>query len=161
MVDFSLSHFLDRFAFKNPKKDNPSKAESLVQSLHNKNYTPHGSRGHSVMQLNSTNCSEDERFIFQYLNQKRERRAALGLDKNQDDDEIDDDEFDSYLDSLAGKGKDKEANADDEDFVGDLEQGLKKPKKSKRSTGNDDDNEDWDSESDDQNDDDDDDIDMK
>lgn len=128
LVDFSLTHFLDRFAFKNPKKDTDQKPESLVQLMHHKHYTPHGSRGKSVKQLNAANVTEDEKFIFEYLNRKRERLAALGVsgDKH-DDDVIDDDEFDAYLDSLGGKGKKNSDGIDDEefDFVGDFGDGKK------------------------------------
>lgn len=89
---------MDRFAFKNPKKDAENKQESVVQSFHHKHYTPHGSRGNSVKQLNNANCTEDERYIFEYLNRKRERQTALGLNKRgENDDEVDDDEFDAYL----------------------------------------------------------------
>lgn len=116
MVDFSLTHFLDRFAFKNPKKENEHKPESLVQSMHQKNYASYGSRGKSVKQLNASNVTEDEKFIFEYLNRKRERQAMHGLTDQQD--EVDDDEFDAYLDSLGGKKKKKkggDATEDDDD----------------------------------------------
>lgn len=137
MVDFSLTHFLDRFAFKNPKKDSENKPDSLVQSLHHKHYSSYGSRGKSVKQLNAANVTEDEKFIFEYLNGKRERLAAFGVSgKEEDADVVDDDEFDAYLDSLGGKNKKKGDGLDDEefDFMGDFGDG-------KKSTDGDDD--DW------------------
>lgn len=156
LVDFSLTHFLDRFAFKNPKKDGDQKPESLVKSIHNKNYTPKGSRGQSVQNLTSVNCSEEEKFIFAYLDKKRERRALFGLDNDGDRvDDVDDDEFDAYLDSLGGKRSGKgEGDIDDEeefDFLGDMDEGSTKKPKHKR--GDDDEAAgDWDSDDDDEDD---------
>lgn len=146
LVDFSLTHFLDRFAFKNPKKDE-HKAESVVATFHHKHYTPHGSRGKPVKQLSSAHCTEDEKFIFEYLNKKRARQAALGLSGEQKErfESVDDDEFDAYLDTLGGK-KDKDG-LDDEDFdlTGDFGEG--------KGNTEEDDGEDWESDGDDDDDD--------
>lgn len=140
---------MERFAFKNPKKDN-AKQRTVAQSFYHKHYVPRGSRGNSVSQLNNTNCTEDERYIFEYLNRKRERRAALGLDKPQaNNDEIDDDEFDAYLDTLGGGKKRKDIDDDDEelDFMGDFSSESKKSGKEKKKSKNDDpEDDDWDSE---------------
>lgn len=121
LADFSLTHFLDRFAFKNPKKQADAKSESLVSSMHHKHYTSYGSRGKSVKQLNASNVTEDEKFIFDYLNHKRERQAALGLkgESSENDNIVDDDEFDAYLDGLGGKKKSNK-NKGDLDFMGDF-----------------------------------------
>lgn len=152
LIDFSLTHFLDRFAFKNPKKDNPDKEISLVKSFHNKHYVSHGSRGHSIKQLSSTNCTEDERFIFEYLNKKRERESAFGLNNEGNGiEDVDDDEFESYLDSLGSKKKgklnDDDVDDDEEfDFLGDFNETTSRDKKSKRNMENaDEENQDWDS----------------
>ncbi|XP_031631249.1 CCAAT/enhancer-binding protein zeta [Contarinia nasturtii] len=144
LVDFSLTHFLDRFAFKNPKKDAENKPVSIVHAFHHKNYTPHGSRGKPVKQLSSASCTEDEKFIFEFLDKKRARQAALGLDQKDRFESVDDDEFDAYLDGLGGKkGKD---GLDDEEFdiLGDFGE-------AKGTT--EDDGEDWDSDGDDDDDD--------
>lgn len=147
-MDFSLTHFLDRFAFKNPKKDE-NKPESVVHTFHHKHYTPHGSRGKPVKQLSSANCTEDEKFIFEYLDKKRARQATLGLTGEQSErfESVDDDEFDAYLDSLGGK-KNKDGLDDDEfDLVGDFGDG--------KSNAEDDNGDDWESDGDDEDDDDD------
>lgn len=144
-----MSQFLDRFAFKNPKKLNDKKPDSLVQAIHNKQYVPHGSRGKSVQQLTASNCTEDESFIFAYLDKKRERRAAF---ENEDEDRmsVDDDEFEAYLDGLAGRKKNKKGEDPDDDFdldfLADLEgdEQARKSKKDKQK-GNDDADDDWDS----------------
>lgn len=123
LKDFSLTQFLERFAFKNPKKLEEKKGGSIVQVIHNKPYTAHGSRGQSVKQLSAQNCTEDEAYIFEYLNKKREIRAAMADEEDMD---VDDDEFENYLDSLASKKKKKtvenEEDLDDElDFLGEME----------------------------------------
>lgn len=98
-----------------------------MQSIHSKSYTPHGSRGIPVNQLTSTNCTEDERFIFEFLTKKREKREAFkGVDASGD---LDDDEFDAYLESLGGKKK-KNKGGDEEDdeefdFTGDFGEEFK------------------------------------
>lgn len=98
--DFCLTQFLDRFAFRNPKKtaDDP-KSQSMSQLVHNKNYTARGSRGLPVKELSSSNCTEDERFILEYLQQKREKRATFAKAGSDDDDDdaesVNDDEFDA------------------------------------------------------------------
>lgn len=154
LKDFSLTQFLERFAFKNPKKNDASKSDSLVQSIHSKSYTPHGSRGLPVTQLTSTNCTEDERFIFEFLTKKREKREAFkGLEASGD---LDDDEFDAYLESLGGKKKNKKGGdeEDDEefDFMGDFGEEFKEDatgkKKTRKSGADGADEDDWDSDAD-------------
>lgn len=136
--DFCLTQFLERFSFRNPKKltgDQPPLAsESAPQHQHGKHYKAFGGRGQPVQNLTRTNCTEDERFIFQYLEQKREKRMAIRKalgkksaagDGSDSDGSVDDDEFDAYLDGLGGGGCGK-ADADEEfDFMGALSDNLR------------------------------------
>lgn len=117
LADFSLTHFLDRFAFKNPKKPTENKTETLVQSMHHRHYVSYGSRGKSVKQLSAHNVTEDEKYIFEYLNQKRERQSAYGLsgEANENVHAVDDDEFDAYLDGLGRKKKNKNKSSETDD----------------------------------------------
>lgn len=152
---------MERFAFKNPKKVDNQKAELPV--IH-KRYTSFGTRGKPVKALTKSNCTEDEMFIFNFLEQKRKQAAlveknkiskALGhTDVDNDEEnyelkegEVDDDEFEEYLDGFFGK-KAKAAAEDEEelDFLKDLggELKTKSHKKDKTSRGNDEDNEDID-----------------
>ena len=62
LKDFSLTQFLDRFSFKNPKKDKDEKEQKTTFS---KGYQAKGSRGQSVHLLTEKNCTEDEKFIFE------------------------------------------------------------------------------------------------
>lgn len=162
--DFCLTQFLERFSFRNPKKAEENKSESLVQSAHNRKYSAIGGRGMSVRNLTRSNCTEDEKFIFDYLEKKREKLAIIegpNAKKNKDDDDIDgdtasigsvdDDEFESYLDSLGGATQEDE---DDLDFLNELgnelkedeskAKGKKQKKKSAADVDDDDDDEgDW------------------
>lgn len=100
--------------------------------------------------LTASNCTEDERFIFQYLDKKREIRAAWTA--ADEDNDVDDDEFDAYLDSLGGKkkkGKNGEMSDDEEfDFLGEMG-GESEGKPSKKSRKNvDEDDDDWDGDDD-------------
>lgn len=137
--DFSLTQFLERFSFRNPRKiDDETKKqelpESMVRAVHHRPYTPFGGRGLPVKHLTKQNCTEDERFIFQYLEQKRAKQAALKEAKKneniEDDDDVEsvnDDEFDAYLDGLGGKDKDDEL-----DFMNDLGEDIKKTENGKK-----------------------------
>lgn len=116
-----------------------------------------GSRGRSVKQLTSTNCTEEERFIFDFLEKKRERKATLGVDSSEglSSNGVDDDEFDAYLDSLGGKKKDKKNSADadeyedDElDFMTDFGEPQEGKSKKSKKTSEEDENDDWDSDND-------------
>ncbi|XP_058833075.1 CCAAT/enhancer-binding protein zeta [Topomyia yanbarensis] len=173
--DFSLGHFLDRFAFKNPKKpktetnaDGEETARKRILGVAQRkgDYVPSGSRGLPVQSLTSDHCTEDERYIFYFLEQKREKiraakelaeakKAASGIvadDDVSDAESLDDDEFDSYLDRLGvAGGADSAADVDQEvDFMNEFEQDLTKKagKKSRKNTANEDDDDeefgDWD-----------------
>uniref|UniRef100_A0AAG5DH49 CCAAT-binding factor domain-containing protein n=1 Tax=Anopheles atroparvus TaxID=41427 RepID=A0AAG5DH49_ANOAO len=151
--DFSLAQFLERFSFKNPKKPPATTGDGsnkrvlgLVQRK--KDYVPSGSRGLPVASLTKDQCTEDEHFIFQFLDQKRERmlhalekkkarqksKKGKDADDSEDDEEIDsdvdsldDDEFDAYLDRLGVPGgQDGDANMDREelDFMQELGQDM-------------------------------------
>ncbi|XP_059615053.1 CCAAT/enhancer-binding protein zeta [Phlebotomus argentipes] len=108
LVDFSLAQFLDRFSFKNPKKKSEKEVKSVVQKAHKKSreYKPMGSRGQPVRSISEENCTENERFIFEFLKKRRELRGADDEDNSDSDNSVDDEEFDAYLDSLGPKTKD-------------------------------------------------------
>ncbi|XP_055914000.1 CCAAT/enhancer-binding protein zeta [Eupeodes corollae] len=152
--DFSLPHFLERFAFKNPKKLDKDAAE--LPTIHSKRYVSYGARGKPVKSLTKSNCTEDEMFIFNYLEKKRET-AVVAKKKGEDEDEnevgdVDDDEFEEYLDGFFGKKKKKGADEEDEDeeldflkeLGGELKDDDDKKKKKKKKTVEEDDDEDMD-----------------
>lgn len=145
LKDFSVSHFLERFSFKNPKKATEHK------SAFHKPYQAKGARGQSVYLLTAQSCTEDEKFIFDFIQRKREIREKKIKLKDEDDDDVesvDDDEFDAYLDSLGAK-KDLDKSDRDFDYMSDLQKDGKKIKKASKEMdlSDDDDNpdDDWNS----------------
>ncbi|XP_058178031.1 CCAAT/enhancer-binding protein zeta [Anopheles ziemanni] len=164
--DFALSHFLERFAFKNPKKPKPVTLDENGQSKRvmvkkRSDYVAVGSRALPVDMLTKDQCTEDDQYIFHFLEQKRERmqqaqqrkkKKGKGIDDDDDDEEldsdvesIDDDEFDAYLDRLGVPGgQDDGANLDREelDFMQELEKDLASSKKKGGKKGAEDDDDD-------------------
>lgn len=138
LVDFSLTRFLDRFAFKNPKKEAEEQKEikSVVQAKHakTKDYKQHGSRGIPVTALTDRNCTEDERFIFNYLERRRQMKGSRGEDGDSDSEQgdLDDDEFDSYLDGLCAKGADDDGKVDYMKEISSLSETAEAPEKGKK-----------------------------
>lgn len=137
--DFGLPHFLERFSFKNPKKlDHEKKSTSVVS---HKQYVSYGTRGLPVKSLTRNNCSSEEMFIFNYLEQKRKQssisnKSADGNEQETEEEvlkggDVNDDEFEDYLDGFFGKkstkkGKNEKDVYDDEeiDFLKEFEGAL-------------------------------------
>lgn len=169
MRDFGLPHFLERFAFKNPKKLDYQPAvegAAAAAAAAHKRYTSYGARGKPVKSLTKATCTEDEMFIFNYLEHKRkqaelveqskkvkEEEEAAEAEEGGDDDlkegEVDDDEFESYLDDFFGnkakKGGEDGADGDELNFLEELGgelQADKSKKKEKKKKGDDDDDDD-------------------
>ncbi|KAH8260442.1 hypothetical protein KR038_000069 [Drosophila bunnanda] len=136
--DFGLPHFLERFAFKNPKKLDASQQTAESSTVAHKRYMAHGARGKSVRSLTKANCTEDEMFIFNFLEHKRrqaeivaQNKKQLGVKKEEAADgdqedgeageeylkegEVDDDEFEAYLDGYFGKKFKEGADADEQE----------------------------------------------
>ncbi|KAH8345640.1 hypothetical protein KR067_000065 [Drosophila pandora] len=156
--DFGLPHFLERFAFKNPKKLENSQAAESATVAH-KRYMAQGGRGKPVKSLTKANCTEDEMFIFNFLEHKRrqaeivaqsqKKKGVKKEDADGDEDaegdgeylkegEVGDDEFEAYLDGYFGKkfkdGGDAEEEEDELNFLEELggEMQADKSKKDKK-----------------------------
>ncbi|EDW18373.1 uncharacterized protein Dmoj_GI12122 [Drosophila mojavensis] len=167
--DFGLPHFLERFAFKNPKKLDHQQAVDGAASVAHKRYTSFGARGKPVKSLTKATCTEDEMFIFNYLEHKRKQVELMEQTKKQkkvekvesteaaDDElkegEVDDDEFESYLDDFFGKklkkGADGEQDEEELNFLQELGGELqtdksKKKDKKKKQTEDDEMEDEWD-----------------
>ncbi|KAH8239062.1 hypothetical protein KR032_000340 [Drosophila birchii] len=159
--DFGLPHFLERFAFKNPKKLDASQQTAESATVAHKRYMAHGARGKSVRSLTKANCTEDEMFIFNFLEHKRrqaeivaQNKKQLGVKKEEPADgdqedgeageeylkegEVDDDEFEAYLDGYFGKkGGDADEQEDEElnfleELGGEIQAEKSKDKKKKK-----------------------------
>lgn len=119
LKDFSLSHFLERFSFKNPKKVNEKEQKSAFHQA----YQAKGSRGQSVYLLTAQSCTEDEKFIFDFIQRKREIREKKEKFKDEKDDDldsVDDDEFDEYLNSL-GAARDLSKHDKEYDYMSEMQ----------------------------------------
>lgn len=146
LQDFSLSHFLERFSFKNPKKVDPKEQKSAFHQA----YHAKGSRGQSVYLLTAQSCTEDEKFIFDFIQRKREikeKKEKFKDEKEKDEDmeSVDDDEFDAYLDSL-GAANDMDKSDKEFDYLSDLQKDSTTGKtKKKAKAGSDDEasNDEW------------------
>lgn len=131
LKDFALSHFLDRFSFKNPKKVDPKENKSAIHTP----YASKGSRGQSVYLLTAQSCTEDEKFIFDFIQRKREikeKKQKFKDERDEDCESVDDDEFDAYLDSL-GAAKDVDKFDKEFDYMSEVQKdGTKNGKPSKK-----------------------------
>ncbi|KAI8788116.1 CCAAT/enhancer-binding protein zeta [Biomphalaria glabrata] len=121
--DFTLARFLDRFVYKNPKK-----IDKAANVGYFRKSGPSGIRAVPVnsneyLEIGEEDIPEDEKFFYRYFKE----RALRKQDEEEDDDNesIDDDEFDSYLDSFE-KSVDK-GDVDDLDL--DFASDHKKDKK--------------------------------
>lgn len=152
LKDFSLAHFLERFSFKNPKKVDPKEQKSAFHQ----NYQAKGARGQSVYLLTEQTCTEDEKFIFDFIQRKREikeKNKGKFKDEKDDDDDcesVGDDEFDAYLDSLGAK-KDMDKSDREFDYMSEVQKDSrvgangKLKKQAKAGSDSDEPEDDWDS----------------
>lgn len=146
LKDFSLAQFLERFSFKNPKKADPKEQKSAFHQ----SYQAKGSRGQSVYLLTAQSCTEDEKFIFDFIQRKREIREKKDNFKDERDEDLEsvnDDEFDAYLNSL-GAANDMDRSDRDFDYMSELKKDSKKitetgTAKKKSGSGSDENEDDW------------------
>ncbi|CAH0390121.1 unnamed protein product [Bemisia tabaci] len=104
--DFTLSRFLERFSFKNPKAQLIRKPSGAITKK-----TPEGAKGMQVNTNQYLNLSEekipvDELFLYRYLKEKRDTTGTKMNDDEPDDsadEEVTDGEFLDLLDKMTGK----------------------------------------------------------
>ena len=135
LQDFTLIRFLDRFVFRNPKKDPLKGRPSTVLSRKGR-YLAKGVKGtvapdsKEYANLDETAVPLDERFIHRYFTEKRARKAAVeGSDEEDDADSVASEDFDAFMDGyFKKKGKGEEGVDEELDFaanVGELSSGDK------------------------------------
>lgn len=121
LKDFTLIRFLERFSFKNPKKQ--SETTSNAPFAKRQNYSVSGLKGVPVTSDRYLTQEEekvpvDERFLFKFL----QRRRLAAEEKHKDDEDSDmesvaSDEFEDMLEDLMKKkGFKKDIDDDDGDF---------------------------------------------
>ncbi|KAL1485638.1 hypothetical protein MTO96_001227 [Rhipicephalus appendiculatus] len=165
LQDFTLSRFLDRFVYRNPKAPgaNEPVMEDQAASVFGKRrqYTPKGVRKMDVLsrqyqQQVEANIPPEETFLYRYFKQERERRKA---DKDKDEEkkkkkDANDDELASDAESVASDDVDRVLDMFEPGVDGELDfasafSGSKKRKKGKAES---DDSGDEDSDDDDEDD---------
>ncbi|KAH9524334.1 hypothetical protein Btru_054195 [Bulinus truncatus] len=107
--DFTLARFLDRFVYKNPKKN----VENVRKGQFKKS-NPSGIRAVPInsaeyLEIGEQNIPEDEKFFYRYFKERALRKEDEDAGDNES---IDDDEFDAYLDGFE--------KSVDKDNLGDL-----------------------------------------
>ncbi|XP_063835246.1 CCAAT/enhancer-binding protein zeta-like [Ostrinia nubilalis] len=145
LKDFAGIRFLDRFVFKNPKKraDTQDGDVKKVKGSHpkfaiRKNYTAKGLKSlpvNSSVYLNedAKKIPVDERFLYDFLQKRREVKDSD--DDDSDDDSVTSEDFEKYLDSVTGSRA--QTDSDEElDYLADMEANKQK-KQSKKKAGDD------------------------
>ena len=125
LQDYTLMRFLDRFVFKNPKKIEKLTDTSVPKK---RQYKPTGIK---LVPANSSKYLEDEasipveeKYLYRYFAQKDAVNRQKGIFS--DDEEVDDDEFDEFIENYEGMNKDYEL--DDFDFYHELSKQTGKKK---------------------------------
>ncbi|XP_068624373.1 CCAAT/enhancer-binding protein zeta-like [Battus philenor] len=147
LKDFAGIRFLDRFVFKNPKKRAETQQDGDVKKVKGshpkfairKNYTAKGLR--SIPVNSSTYLNEDakkipvdEKFLYDFLQKRRE--ATASDDEDSDNDSVTSEDFEKYLDSITGT---KKQDSDDElDFLAEMEASKQKRGSKKKDDESDD-----------------------
>ncbi|KAG8224282.1 hypothetical protein J437_LFUL005088 [Ladona fulva] len=120
LQDFALLRFLNRFAFKNPKKLKKAEDVEGKPVTFKKAYTPLGVKSLSVISASYLNEKEenipvDEVFLYKYVKQRREEKFKNKQDEEEESDSesVKSDEFEEVMEKFIGKKKD--ADIDEEE----------------------------------------------
>lgn len=150
LKDFTLIRFLERFSFKNPKKQSEIQSNSLFAKR--KNYSTSGLKGMSVtssayLKQEEGKVPVDEKFLFRFLQKRRivaeEREQSQKDDDDSDVESVGSDEFEEMLDDLMKKkGLKKDIDDDfeeDLDFANEYSKSISAKKSKKTKVDEDDD----------------------
>ncbi|CAF1268772.1 unnamed protein product, partial [Didymodactylos carnosus] len=129
LIDFTSMRFLDRFIYKNPKKQ-LNKHEKLGHKLKGKIYLPKGVKSLAVdsdeyAKLQTTNVPVDEQFLHTFMKMRHENSKGSENKKDEDEDDnrsvesVSDTEFDNYLDQFM-----EQVDPDDIDEENDIASNL-------------------------------------
>merc|ERR1712106_424801 len=140
LSDFTLARFLDRFVFRNPKK-NPEKNKPTTVLGKRNIYRPSGIKAvapdsKDFRNRDAENVPEDEFFMYKYFTEKLERKG-----ENDDDDKasVTSEEFNDFLDTMGGRSKDFEFDDEDVDFAGGVGEDVNERKRKSEESDDDED----------------------
>ncbi len=114
--DFTLPQFLDRFVFRNPKKD-PTKGKGMSVLSRRGQYRPSGIRSlapdsKEYLALEETKIPVEERFIHRYL---KDKRSKMPEEQASDAESVTSEDFNAFMDDLPGKSDADLDDLDEED----------------------------------------------
>ncbi|XP_076065746.1 nucleolar complex protein 1 isoform X2 [Oratosquilla oratoria] len=116
LQDFTLTRFLDRFVYRNPKKMSGRNDSAGGNVLGRKSqYVPKGARGIQVnsdefKNLDANKVPEEDQFFHRYFN---EFKLAVKKDPEEDDaSSVDDNDFDDYLKKMSGFKEELDSDID-------------------------------------------------
>jgi len=114
--DFTVAKFLDRFVFRNPKKDPAKNKPSTIHGKRNI-YRPTGIKAlapdsKEFLVRGEETVPGDELYLYKYFQAKSVRNA--GKEKDNDNDSVTSEEFNAFLDKMSG---DRSKDFDDEDAI--------------------------------------------
>ena len=118
LSDFTIARFLDRFVFRNPKKDPEKNKPSTVLGKRNI-YRPAGIKAvapdsKDFLNRDVSKVPSDEIFIYKYFHEKLQRKGAK---EDEDAASVTSEEFNSFLDNY---GRKSDFDDEDLDFAGGL-----------------------------------------
>ncbi|XP_075987739.1 nucleolar complex protein 1 [Anticarsia gemmatalis] len=142
LKDFAGIRFLDRFVFKNPKKRTEDQHDDGVKKIKGshpkfavrKNYTAKGLKSipvnsSSYLNEDASKVPVDERFLYDFLQKRRDTGAEE--DDDSDADSVNSEDFEQYLDTVTGAKA--MAESDDElDYLADMAATKQKRGKNKQ-----------------------------
>jgi len=135
--DFTVSRFLDRFVFRNPKKDPGKNKPTTVLGKRNV-YRPKGIKAiapdsKDFINRDIESIPGDELYLYKYFKNKQERMGIK--EEDEDVESVTSAEFNNFLDTF--NEREKDFDDEDVDFAG----GVKEKDKKKKSGDDDDDEE--------------------
>jgi len=142
--DFTIPRFLDRFVFRNPKKDPGKNKPTTVLGKRNV-YRPKGIKAiapdsKDFINRDVSSVPQDEMFLYKYFKEKAER---LGVKEDEDAESVTSEEFNNFLDKFSERQKD--FDDEDVDFAGGVEEKeVGGDDEDEEESGGDDDDEDMD-----------------
>jgi len=133
--DFTVSRFLDRFVFRNPKKDPGKNKPTTVLGKRNV-YRPKGIKAiapdsKDFINRDIESIPGDELYLYKYFKNKAERMGIK--EEDEDVESVTSEEFNNFLDTF----NEREKDFDNEDV--DFAKGVKEKEKKKKSGDDDDD----------------------
>ncbi|XP_046401294.1 CCAAT/enhancer-binding protein zeta [Ischnura elegans] len=138
LQDFALLRFLNRFAFKNPKKagsrNQGEESADAVQRIdvsvfsRKRDYAPQGVRSlpltcGSYLTEKEENIPVEERFLYNYMRTRRSMKAddKGEAERESDNDSVNSDEFEEVMNEFISGGKKKESTSVEEDIEEDVD----------------------------------------